>query len=126
MTSEREAEIEPCFSCDVEFHFSKGIEQFENLLEDFKIRSNTAKVNDDDDTQSSDEENIVNSGFGDKARRDRLIVMDNVSGLAHESKKLASFLAVARKFSYTCVIHFSHYLPRKINLENNSFTNKYF
>ena len=85
------AEIKSCFSCDVEFHYTKGLEKFEDLLEDFKACSNTAKVI-DDDTYSSDEEDIVNSGFGEKTNRNRLIVMDEVSGLVDESKKFASFL----------------------------------
>ena len=82
LTSEREAEIESCFSCNVEFHYPKGIEQFEDQLEDFKACSNTAKVN--DNIYSSDEEDIVNRGFGEKAKHDRLIVMDDVSGLSDE------------------------------------------
>ena len=32
--------------------------------------------------------------------------MDNVSGLADSSKKIASFLTVTRKFSYHCVYIF--------------------
>ena len=66
-TSEREAEIESCFSCNVEFHYPKGIGKFENQLEDFKARSNTAKVN--DHIYSFDEEDIVISGFGEKTKR---------------------------------------------------------
>ena len=101
---EREAEIESCFSCDVEFYYLKGLEKFEDLPEDFKARSNTAKFigtylsNEDDD--------IVNIGFGEKTNRNRLILMDVVSGLADKSKKFASFLTVTRKFSYTCVYIF--------------------
>ena len=57
LTSKIEAEIESCFSCDVEFHHPIELEQFEGQLEDFKACSNTAKVN--EDTYSS-EDNIVN------------------------------------------------------------------
>ena len=38
--------------------------------------------------------------------RDQLIVMEDISGLADESKKFASFLTIARKFNYTCVFLF--------------------
>ena len=41
---EREAEIVSCFLCNVEFHYLKGLEKFGDLLDDFKARSNTAKV----------------------------------------------------------------------------------
>ena len=98
--SEREVETESCFPCDVVFHYPKGLEKFEDLLEDFKARSNTAKVN-DDDTYSFEEKDIVNSGFGEETNHDRLIVMDDVSGLDDESKKIASFQTVEHKFDYT-------------------------
>ena len=42
----REAEIESCFSCHVEFHYPKGLEKFGDLLEAFKARSSTAKASD--------------------------------------------------------------------------------
>ena len=48
----------------------------------------------------------MNGGFGEKINRDQLIVMDEVSGLADESKKFASFLTSACKFDYTCVCIF--------------------
>lgn len=68
--------------CNAEFHYPKGIEQFEDQLEPFKARSTTEKVN--DDICLSDEEDIVNSGFGEKANHDRLIVLHEVSDLAEE------------------------------------------
>ena len=39
--------------------------------------------------------------------------MDDVSGLADESKKIASFLAAAHKFNYTCVYIFHIIYPEK-------------
>ena len=85
---EREAEDESCFSCDVEFHYPKGLEKFNDLLEDFKAHMNTAKAS---DTYLSHKKYIVNSGFTEKTKRDQLTVMNNVSGLADESKKSPSF-----------------------------------
>ena len=105
----REAEIESCFSCDVEFHYPKGLEKFRDLLEDFKTRSSTAKAT---DTNSFDND-TVNSGLGEKGNRDQLIVMDEVPGLTDESKKLASFLKVVRKFNYTCFYIFHTIYPEK-------------
>ena len=49
----------------------------------------------------------------EKKQTDRLIVMDDVSGLAEESKKFASFLAVVRKFNYTYVYIFLTIYPEK-------------
>ena len=83
-------------------------------MEEFKARLNTAKTK-TLDTNSS--EKVINSGFGEETKLDRLIVvvMDNVSGLADESKKFASFLTVARKFSYNCVYIFHAIYPEKAN-----------
>ena len=111
LKSEREAETESCFSCNVEFPCPKGLEIFEDLLEDFKARLNTAKIN--DDTYSSVEEDIINSGFGENTNRDQLIVMDDASGLTNESKNLQSFLTVARKFTYICFYIFHTIHPEK-------------
>ena len=41
--------------------------------------------------------------FAKKTTRDRLIVMDDVSGLADGSKKFDSFLRVAQKYRCNCV-----------------------
>lgn len=40
------AEIQYCFSCEVEFHYPKNLESFDDLLEEFKSRSKTAKIKD--------------------------------------------------------------------------------
>ena len=88
MSSEREPEIESCFSCDVEFHYPNRLETFNDLLEEFKARSNAAKTK-AIDTNSSDK--VVNSDFGEERKCDQLIVMDEVSGSADESKGLQTF-----------------------------------
>ena len=49
---------------------------------------NTAKAS---DTYLSHKKYIVNSGFTEKTKRDQLTIMNNVSGLADESKKSPSF-----------------------------------
>ena len=68
--SEREAEIESCFSCDVDFHYPNGLETFNNLLEEFKARSDTAKTKALHTNYSSDK--ILNSDFGEETKRDLL------------------------------------------------------
>ena len=42
-----------------------------------------------------------------------LFVMDNISGLADDSKNFASFLTVAQKYSYSCVYIFHTIFPEK-------------
>ena len=57
----REAEIESCFSCNVEFYYPKGLRRLERL-ENFKAHWNTVN------TYSPNEEDVVNSGFGEKSK----------------------------------------------------------
>ena len=43
----------------------------------------------------------------------KLIVMDNVSGLADKSDNLANFLSVPRKLNFTCVNVFHTIYPTR-------------
>ena len=56
---------------------------------------------------------IYDKGYGEKSKRNRLIVMDDVSGLADTSSKFERFLTVARKFGYLCVYIFHTIHPEK-------------
>ena len=94
----REAEIQSCFDGRVEFHCPKNKNHFESLLQEFKLRSKTNKSS-IKDINSTD---LVNSGYGENIKRDRLIGMDDIRGLADTSKKFESFLTAARKFKYHC------------------------
>ena len=49
----REAETQLCFSCELEFHYPKNKENFENLLQDFKIKS--SKSGESSDTYSAND-----------------------------------------------------------------------
>ena len=53
-----------------------------------------------------DDNDDVNSLFGENKMMDRLILMDDVSGVADISRKFATFLTVSRKFAYHCVYVF--------------------
>ena len=68
LNEKREAEIESCFPCKVGFHYPKLIGQFKDLLEVFKVRSRTAKRNDNDDDTSLSRNKFFNetNGFGEK------------------------------------------------------------
>ena len=93
LDEEREAEIESCFSCDVDFQYPKSTEQFQDLLEVFKVRLRTATRNDNDNNTSSSDNEFFNEseGFGEKTTCNQLIVMGDVPGLADESKNLQVF-----------------------------------
>ena len=79
---EKEAEIESCFQCEVEFHYSQDQVALSDLIEGFKSRSSR-----------NSNENNVNNIFGEKTVGDRLIIMDDFSGLADKSKKSAAFFS---------------------------------
>ena len=100
----REAEIESNFSCDISFFYPDDVNELADLIEEFKLEVETEK---------NDLNENVNSIFGEKINRDRLIVFDDVSGLADHSNKFANFLTVARKYKYKCVYIFHTIYPEK-------------
>ena len=77
----REAEIESNFSCEVSFFYRNEINELGDLLEEFKLEVETEETTNDDNA------NI----FGEVIDRDRLIVFDDVSGLADNSISLLIF-----------------------------------
>ena len=95
---QREAEIESCFSNEIEVHVAKEQDELDSLIETFKLRSR----------EESDNSNMINNSFGENRKLDRLIIMDDVSDV---SKKFANFLTVSRKFDYNCVYVFHFIVP---------------
>ena len=55
--------------------------------------------------------NINDSVFGEKISVDRLIALDDVSGVADSCKKFAKFLIVCRKYNYHCIYGFHIIAP---------------
>ena len=92
----REAKIQPCFSNETEIQNSKERDELDSLIETLKVRNRDIVDYNDD----------VNSLFGKNKKMDRLIVMDNVSGVADISRKFATFFIVSTKFEYHCVYVF--------------------
>ena len=92
----RKVKIQSCFSNETEVHIAKEPDELDSLIETLKLR--TRDIVDDND--------VVNSLFGENKKMDRLIVMDDVSGVADISRKFATFLSVSRKFGYHCVYVF--------------------
>ena len=108
LSKRREAEIESNFSCEVKFSYPIDEVELGDKLEEFKLESESENNN------NNNNNNNVNV-FGEKSIRDRLIVFDDVSGLADTSKKFVSFLTVARKYGYNCVYIFHTIYPEKSN-----------
>ena len=95
LIEKREAEIQSNFSCVVDFWYPCSVDELDELLEQFKQKSRSEE-------EISGKRSASKNIFGEKTNRDRLIVLDDISGLADESKKFASFLTVARKYSFNC------------------------
>ena len=113
--SAREAEIQSCFSNETEVHIATEKDDLDGLLEIFK-----SKVLEIDDNV-----NLSNS-FGELKKMNRLIVLDDVSGVADSSKKFANFLTVSRKYGYNVVYVFHVIMPsnqiwQKILSQTNIF-----
>ena len=113
---QREADIQSYFSNEIEVHIAKEQDELDSLIETFKLRSH----------EESDGSQNVNNFFAENRKLDRLIIMDDVSGVADVSKKFANFLTVSRKFGYNCIYVFHVIVPasqiwQKIISQTNIF-----
>ena len=103
LSKKREGNIRSCFDVNVNFTYTQNKSEFDYLIENFQRNKKTDDYDDDD--------NVIDEG----TKFERLIVMDDVSGLADKSNNFASFLTVARKFSFTVVYVFHTMYPSKQN-----------
>ena len=71
--------------CYVEFHYPKNIIELEDIIEEFKMLSKTIEaIGDSNDNQID----YLSSFYGKNIKkRDRIIVMNDVSGLVDRSEK---------------------------------------
>ena len=100
LSREREDNIRSCFIDEqIDFKYPNNIEDFEELLEFFQRKKAPCNAND----------------LGENIKVDRLIVMDDVSGLAGKSGEFAKFLTVSREFGLTCVYIFHAIYPTRRN-----------
>ena len=107
LSKKGEAEIESNLYCEVKFSDPKDTDELADELEGYNLESEDEQNN----IQNSKNVNI----FGEKSKCDKLIVFNDVSGLADESKKFVSFLTVARKYNYNCIYIFHTIYPEKSN-----------
>ena len=108
LTKKREAEIQTNFSCEVEFYYPANEDEFDAILEELKSKSRGDEETADD---NYDYETNVDNVFGGNSIRNRLIVFDDVSGLANNSKKFASFFDCCSKIRLQLRLYFSYGLP---------------
>ena len=118
LSEAREQQIrESFYYVSVEFHYPNDLAEFETILE--LLKDNKSNVNINIDAEADD------LGIGEKDVFDRLIAMDDVSGLADKSNEFCSFLTVSRKYRYSCIYIFHTVFPklRKWQMANDSFSN---
>ena len=92
ISESKEAEIQSCFDNKVEFHPVSHADELKKLIKTFKLRT--------EDLIEQDDVNINETIYGEKRIMDRLIVMDDVSGIADSCKEFADFLTASRKYRY--------------------------
>ena len=107
LSENREHQIRERFSyASVEFHYSNEFGEFETVLN--LLKDNKSDVN----IENNDYDDL---GVGEKDVLDRLIVLDDVSGLADKSNEFCSFLSVSRKYRYSCIYIFHIAFPQLSN-----------
>ena len=100
LSSEREEIIRESFvDQELQFCYPHDIEDFNYLIENF-----TQKKSD-----------YLDNEMGENLTIDKLIVMDDVSGLADKSSDYSNFLTVSRKYGFSCVYVFHTIYPNKQN-----------
>ena len=95
-----------CFA-SVEFHYPNDVAEFETILELLKDNESDVNININDEADDL--------GIGEKDVFDKLIVMDDVNGLADKSNKFCNFLTVSRKYRYSCIYIFNIAIPQLKN-----------
>ena len=100
LSKERENNIRGCFvDEETDFKYPNNIDEFDDLLDYFQRRRVPCNRN----------------FLGENIKLDRLIVMDDVSGLAAKSEAFANFLTVSRKFGLMSVYIFHTIYPTRQN-----------
>ena len=102
LSSEREEIIRESFvDQELQFCYPHDIEDFNYLIENF-----TQKKSD-----------YLDNEMGENLTIDKLIVMDDVSGLANKSTNFSYFLTISRKYGFSCVYVFHTIYPNRQNWE---------
>ena len=96
LTKEREHFIRDSFE-DQEVHFSypHDLDDFNYLVGNFM----------------QDKSEYINNELGEQFTVNRLIIMDDVSGLADKSEEFSNFLTVSRKYGFSCLYVFHTIYP---------------
>ena len=102
LSEEREELIRESFG-DQEMHFSYShdLDDFNYLVENF----------------TQEKSDYVDSELGENLKINKLVVMDDVSGLADRSSKFSDFLTASREYGFSCLYVFHTIYPGRKNWE---------
>ena len=102
LSSEREDFIRDSFT-DQKVHFSypHDLDDFNYLLENF----------------TQDKSEYIDNELGENLQVNKLIIMDDDSGLADKSQEFSNFLTVSRKYGFSCLYVFHTIYPVRQNWE---------
>ena len=104
LSSEREDSIRNSFEDqDVHFSYPTDLDEFNYLISNFTQEKSSY----------SDEDEFL----GENLKVNKLIVMDDVSGLADKSEDFSNFLTVSRKYGFSCVYVFHTIYPGRQSWE---------
>ena len=100
LSKDREDNIRACFTDQiVKFDYPNNVEEFDDLLETHRLKK----------------AEYIENDLGENMVLDKVIVMNEVSGLADRSIESANFLTVSRKYGVTCVYIFYKIYPARQN-----------
>ena len=103
LSPEREEAIRDCFvDQNVQFAYPNNIEDFNYLIDNFMSEK----------SQSTSENDL-----GELTQINKLIIMDDVSGLADKSDDFSNFLTVSRKYRFSSVYVFHSIYPGRQSWE---------
>ena len=102
LSEEREKTIRECFEeQNVQFAYPHNLDDFNYLVENFM--QNISQ--------------FIENDLGELPLINKLIVMDDVSGLADKSEEFSNFLTVSRKYGFSCLYVFHTIHPGRQSWE---------
>ena len=99
LSTERENDIRETFkNQNVIFSYPTDLFEFNYLIRNFT-------------QEKSDYIDSAGSSLGENLKINKLVIMDNISGLADKSDDFSNFLTVSRKYGFSCVYVFHTIYP---------------
>ena len=102
LSGKREDSIkESLIDQEVHFSYPHDLDDFNYLMENF----------------TQDKSEYIDNELGESLQVNKLIIVDDVSGLADKSNEFSNFLTVSRKYGFSCLYVFHTIYPGRQNWE---------